>query len=348
MLSVRQRCYVNTGILKTLARPSISVRNASYSKDPPRKTGSLDDLVYNQYQINNKLHLLEPAKKVTAPGTWTVKSKRDEPFPVPVHRFPYEADKILPRGDCGGFQGYRIQYEEILPRCKGKMHKLEWSHLTEEDRFTRRNHVIKNLIKMNTHQPYGDFGGFNTKSMYANRSPLLQWAMVLGSLFLGYMCFAGSPGSNSKMMNNASPDDQSQMEKDLPWVLKVPYLKDILTPAIHSNWSGLFPAYGGSLFLNYELPLWTEHDHAIDGVQHIDADKLNAVANSWFISNRNRSAVKPVPSSAFREKFECYYDGTEGPDKIGKYNVASWKTGECDSNPANSGVRTWTWTTMHS
>ena len=70
MLSVRQRCYVNTGILKTLARPSISVRNASYSKDPQRKTGSLDDLVYNQYHINNKLHLLEPAKKVTAPGTW--------------------------------------------------------------------------------------------------------------------------------------------------------------------------------------------------------------------------------------------------------------------------------------
>ena len=66
---------------------------------------------------------------------------------------------------------------------------------------------------MNTHQPYGDFGGFNTKSMYANRSPLLQWAMVFGSLFLGYMCFAGEPGSNSKMMNNASPDDQSQMEK---------------------------------------------------------------------------------------------------------------------------------------
>ena len=57
-------------------------------------------------------------------------------------------------------------------------------------------------------------------------------------------------------------------------------------------------------------------------MQHIDADKLNAVANSWFISNRNRSAVKPVPSSAFREKFECYYDGTEGPDKIGKYNVS--------------------------
>ena len=33
---------------------------------------------------------------------------------------------------------------DLINYEKGKMHKLEWSHLTEEDRFTRRNHVIKN------------------------------------------------------------------------------------------------------------------------------------------------------------------------------------------------------------
>ena len=70
MLSVRQRCYVKAEMLKRPAAMVTQLRHASYSKEPLRKTGSLDDLVYNQAKLTNKLHLLEPGIMKKAPGTY--------------------------------------------------------------------------------------------------------------------------------------------------------------------------------------------------------------------------------------------------------------------------------------
>ena len=44
-----------------------------------------------------------------------------------------------------------------------------------------------------------------------------------------------------------------------------------------------------------------------------------------YSSPRNIGSVPTVPPATFREANELYYDGAEGPDKIGHYNVYSWK-----------------------
>lgn len=337
MLSVRQRCYVKAEMLK---RPVVQLRHASYSKEPLRKTGSLDDLVYNQAQLTNKLHLLEPGIMKKAPGTYTrTKQQTDEAFPIPVHRFPFEADKVLPRGDTGSYQGYRIQYEEILPRCKGKMQKLEWNHLTEEDRFTRRNHVMKNLIKMSTKQKYGDFGGFQVDPMYIQSGPFRRWMIVIGAWVLFYFTCEGTPGSNHKMMNNAHPDDQSKMEKGLPIWFTMPFVKEFVTSLANRDMMALFPTYGAPPdHEKNQIPLWTEHDAGLPNLQNLSADTMNSIYTNFFTSYRDHSIIGPVPSATFRETHELYHDGAEGPDKIGHYNVKSWKTGESDSNPTSSGM----------
>ena len=40
---------------------------------------------------------------------------------------------------------------------------------------------------------------------------------------------------------------------------------------------------------------------------------------------RNTGTIPTVPPTTFRENNELYYDGAEGPDKIGTYNVYNWK-----------------------
>ena len=71
----------------------------------------------------------------------TKKKVDEEAFPVPVHRFGFYASPFS--HTQGYFVGQQINYDEILPRCKGKLHNLEWKHITEEDRYTARNHFIK-------------------------------------------------------------------------------------------------------------------------------------------------------------------------------------------------------------
>ena len=66
----------------------------------------------------------------------------DQKYSLPHHEYCYLATPFL-AGDRGGKINQRIQYEELLPTCAGKLHKLEWSHLTEEDRYTKRNYVIR-------------------------------------------------------------------------------------------------------------------------------------------------------------------------------------------------------------
>ena len=66
----------------------------------------------------------------------------NEKYSLPHHEYCYLATPFL-AGDRGGKINQRINYEELLPTCAGKLHKLEWSHLTEEDRYTKRNYVIR-------------------------------------------------------------------------------------------------------------------------------------------------------------------------------------------------------------
>ena len=60
MLSVRSRSFVNGEILARLSRPMMvgSSRNASYSKNPQMKDGSLRALIYNDAKHRGKQHLL--------------------------------------------------------------------------------------------------------------------------------------------------------------------------------------------------------------------------------------------------------------------------------------------------
>ena len=66
----------------------------------------------------------------------------DQKFALPDHQYNYRATPLV-GGDRGGKINQRIRYEELLPTCAGKLHKLQWSHLTEEDRYTKRNYLIR-------------------------------------------------------------------------------------------------------------------------------------------------------------------------------------------------------------
>ena len=65
----------------------------------------------------------------------------EEAFPVPVHRYGFWATPFT--GNNGLYVGQQIPYDQILPRCKGKLSPLEWKGLSEEDRYTARNHYIR-------------------------------------------------------------------------------------------------------------------------------------------------------------------------------------------------------------
>ena len=59
----------------------------------------------------------------------------------------------------------------------------------------------------------------------------------------------------------------------------------------------------------------------IHSVINLSADKMNSIYTNYFTSSREHSIIGAVPSATFRENHELYYDGAEGPDKIGHYNV---------------------------
>ena len=69
----------------------------------------------------------------------------DQKYALPDHQYTFLSFPLL-GGDRGGKISQRIRYEEMLPTCAGKLHKLEWSHLTEEDRYTKRNFLIREGI----------------------------------------------------------------------------------------------------------------------------------------------------------------------------------------------------------
>ena len=82
--------------------------------------------------------------------------------------------------------GQSVRYEEILPRCEGKLSPLKWKNLTEEDRYTQRawriregskSYFYKNstLLLAARPEPIGrsdafTHGGFQTEQWYALRA----------------------------------------------------------------------------------------------------------------------------------------------------------------------------------
>ena len=71
----------------------------------------------------------------------TNKNKEEEQFPLPNHAYPFYPTPFT--GSNGKYVQQRIEYENILPRCKGKLSVLEWGEVSEEDRYTSRNLFIR-------------------------------------------------------------------------------------------------------------------------------------------------------------------------------------------------------------
>ena len=51
--------------------------------------------------------------------------------------------------------------------------------------------------------------------------------------------------------------------------------------------------------------------------------KHTELTTPYYSVPRNIGEVPVVPPETFREANELYYDGAEGPDKIGHYNVTT-------------------------
>ena len=143
-----------------------SIRHASYSKNPQKKTGSFDDLIYNDALARGQ----RPGQKRVASG-WNVErtpKQSTDPLQVPDHRFPWQGvpnplgpfvtgETGYQGHDRGRFMGQSVRYEEILPRCEGKLSPLKWKNLTEEDRYTQRAWRIREGLKISISQKFNPF-----------------------------------------------------------------------------------------------------------------------------------------------------------------------------------------------
>jgi len=330
MIAARSRCALEGAALSRLSRPvcfNVVVRYASYSKQPFKKDGSLDALIYNDALVRGKLHVLPGQEKLQSGWTHVRGTKADatvEPFPVPHHEFTYTATPLMHKCD-GGWVGQRIEYDEILPRCAGKTSKLEWGSLTEEDRYTKRNWIIRCAQKhVAKTQEMSNTGG---KNYYYQ-----DYAKVLVVMGLVYYGAYGMPTSNDRTMNSLDPADQSELFTKENAIVSVPVLGYLMKTMTGRHWQN---TQSGTNVNRY--PLWAEFDGKQENLRIIDAHASSALVADGFYNWRDTSPLPRVPSAAFRDKHECYYDGAEGPDRIGNYNMYSWKTGEQTNNVKISG-----------
>lgn len=292
-----------------------------------RKDGSFESLIYNDALYRNKQHVYDP-NRINAPESWKVlpgdlkktnQKVSTEAFPLPTHRYPFFSTPFT--NSNGFFVGQRIEYENILPRCKGKLHGLEWKEVSEEDRYTARNFYIRthNVDVAHTqHMHREDTGDHERK----------PWA-ILGYMVIFYMLFYGGlPWLNNRTCWGMNPDDSYDIGLNTNQVLA--------TPGLAQLYGYFFIGHSYRAMQSQEqmkYPLWTEAETGIQasglGMQHNMADYTDlAKAYPQFIGEiRDNGKVKGTPTQTFRDDHELYYDGAEGPDRIGAYNVGLWKTG---------------------
>jgi len=300
-------------------------RHASYTKTPMKKDGSFDSLIYNDAVFRNKLHVLDK-NRLKAPEQWkltagdlkkTSQTVDDEAFPVPVHRFPFYCTPFS--GANGYYVGQQIQYEQILPRCKGKLHKLEWKEVSEEDRYTARNFYMRTHTEnvRHTQHMHRDDAGQHERDIW----PMMFYAFVLYCLL-----YAGLPGQNNRSLwSPQNPDDSYNIGMATNALLT--------TPGISTFFGGFFMGYPQKHIQyheQYKYPLWTEAEAGVKTVLQNPtnyADLAKAVPQ-WAFEIRNNGTVKECPTPSFRNDHELYYDGAAGPDRIGAYFVKTWKNGE--------------------
>lgn len=311
----------------------VNKRHASYSKNPMRKTGSFDDLIYNDALFKNKLHILEKNRlatperfKITA-GDLKSTSKKvaEERFPIPDHRFGAYYSPFV-RTD-GMYIGQKIDYENILPRCKGKTEKLEWKSVSEEDRYTARNFYMYTHFNQpcRTKELHRDDAGENERINGGGASHTNSWHGIIFIVFMSMLWFGGHPFSNIKTNGGMDPNDMYTIGT------RQNTLNDF--PIIGHIWN-YFWFTGSAKFRlyheQYHYPLWTESEVQIDSLlaKWSNFAELGKIVPQWHHEYRDNGLVKPTPTDSFIKNHELYYDGVEGPDRIGAYFVKSWKTGE--------------------
>lgn len=147
----------------------------------------------------------------------------NEKYSLPHHEYCYLATPFL-AGDRGGRINQRINYEELLPTCAGKLHKLEWSHLTEEDRYTKRNYVIRegffSIYLTVIHKNYylaqrrndetADISGMSENSEGHSWGGARGYYAKIFVVAFMVTIYSGLPGTNSRSMNSVDPMYQSE------------------------------------------------------------------------------------------------------------------------------------------
>lgn len=302
---------------------------------PMKKTGSFSDMIYNDALFKGRAHLLDQ-KKLAAPETWKLTAGDlkntnarivEERFPVPVHRYNFHARPFF--GFRGGYVGQRIEYDEILPRCKGKLDSLEWKGITEEDRYTARNWYIRSHMKNireSSHYQYKNF-------TQGERGSYL-WGAIL-SVALWLLVNQGLPWENNRVWMSGNPDNQSEIGMEPSFLMNVPLVGDLLLFFVNGHF--IRNDWGAD---QYRYPLWTERDGGVDPTVDRDLLRRRELVNVtplglWEV--RENGKVKSTPSDAFRSEHELYYDGADGPSRVGPYDVSTWKSGE-QIHSAHEGV----------
>jgi len=327
-----------------------SARNASYSKNPQMKDGSIRALIYNDALYRGKQHLLRdefnPNRigKPEVPASWKIEGKtpasveprgynapaltHDQKYALPDHQYTFLSFPLL-GGDRGGKISQRIRYEEMLPTCAGKLHKLEWSHLTEEDRYTKRNFLIREAQRRN--EDSNDLDGMNDNAAGHSKGGARGLYARAIAIALVALYWTGFPGTNSRSMNTVDPMNESETCKDEHWIASVPILGSLFTDLVYTT-APLFPIHDGFHGQTASkvqcVPMWAETD---GDVRAIGGAARSHLTSSSVTHLRDANRVPRVPKQSWLESNNLYYDDAEGPDRIGNYNVHPWKTGTEDS-----------------
>jgi len=290
-----------------------------------KKRGSFEDLIYNDALARGQ----RPGQKRIASG-WNVERNPKEstdPLQVPDHRFPWQGvplpfgsgitgDTGYQGNDRGRFMGQSVRYEEILPRCEGKLSPLKWKNLTEEDRYTQRAWRVREASRPEPIQRSDAWQGrVFGEGLYAARKWII-WGFVFASMVI-------ANGNGGRELN-----DMSQVNKNGTFVDQIPVLNYIVWAFKEVLWQSSGPA---------RHAIWAEDSAATDIYGKSTFETRNITTTTGHGFRPANGSVPNAPSNSFRNANELYFDGAEGPDKIGPYNVESWKTGLPSKNPTIAG-----------
>jgi len=282
------------------------------------KRGTIDDLIHNDALVRGHgAARLSSGWKVDRSAS----AASADPLPVPDHRYVYQG-QVLPvfapnNGrqqsiDEGRWVGQSLQYDEILPRCAGKLSPLKWKHLTEEDRYTRRAWHIRNAKRAD------EVGLSNAWKRGSAHWEDVRFRVGMFALFMIGTWWQCAPDSGAELgeMGNVAKSksllDQVPVFDAFVWCIKNIFSSD----------------FGVS-----RIPMWGEYVTGANYQRDTTFDTRHHVT-SPTAGSRNSGIVPTIPPASFREKNELYFDGVEGPDKIGDYNVYAWKHGEECADPA--------------